>query len=124
MNHSLNDRKIVLVDAIGAIVSAISLLIPYLFEEVFGMPKSTVTMFMAIAIAYSVYSSTVYFSNTEKWKFYLTIIALLNIGYCLFTGYHIFKNLNTITIFGHVYFSVEILIILTLSVFELRLSRT
>lgn len=125
MNTSiLKDRKIFLVDAIGAIVSAISLLVPYLFEELFGMPKSTLRIFITIAIAYSIYSTTVYIINTENWKFYLTIIGLLNISYCVFTVYHILKNLNTITLYGNLYFVAEIVIILALSFFELQLSRT
>jgi hypothetical protein len=125
MNTSiLNERKIFLIDAIGASVSAISLLVPYLFEELFGMPKSTVSIFISIAIAYSIYSTTIYLINTVNWKFYLTIIALLNISYCLFTGYHILKNLNAITLYGHLYFVGEILVILVLAIFELRSSRT
>lgn len=117
-------RKIFLVDAIGAIVSVLSLLIPYSFEEVFGMPKSVITIFISIAIVYSIYSTTIYLTKTENWKPYLTIIALLNISYCIFTGYHIFKNLNKLTLYGHLYFIGEILIILTLAFFELRISRT
>jgi hypothetical protein len=119
----LNERKIFLIDAIGAFVSVISLLVPYLFEELFGMPKSTVSVFISIAIAYSIYSTTIYLINTVNWKFYLTIIALLNISYSIFTVYHIFKNLHSITLYGYLYFIAEILIILTLSIFELKLSR-
>jgi hypothetical protein len=125
MNVSiLKERKIFLVDAIGGLVSAVSLLVPYLFEDFFGMPQSAVIVFISIAVAYSIYSTTVYLTNTPNWKFYLAIIALLNIGYCMFTVYHLFKNLDTITIYGYVYFITEVLIILTLSFFELKLSRT
>jgi hypothetical protein len=125
MNTSiLKGQKIVLVDAIGAIVSVLSLLIPYSFEEFFGMPKGVVSIFISIAIVCTVYSTTIYLTKKENWKPYLTIIALVNISYCVFTVYQIFKNLNTITIYGHLYFFSEILIILTLSIFELQLSRT
>jgi hypothetical protein len=125
MNASiLKGRKIFLIDAIGAFVSTTSLLVPYLFEELFGMPKSALSIFISIAIVFSIYSTTIYFTNPANWKFYLTIIALLNISYCIFTAYHIFKNLNVITLYGHLYFFAEILIILTLSIFELKLSRT
>lgn len=124
MNTSLlKGQKIFLVDAIGAFASILSLLIPYSFEEFFGMPKSTVTIFICIAVVCSIYSTTVYLTKKENWKPYLTIIALFNISYCIFTAYHVFKNLNTITLYGHLYFVGEILIILTLSVFELRLSK-
>ena len=125
MNTSiLKGQKIFLVDAIGAIISVLSLLIPYSFEELFGMPKSAVSIFISIAIVCSIYSATIYLTKIENWKPYLTIIALFNISYCIFTVYHIFKNLNTITLYGHLYFVAEILIILTLSIFEFKLSRT
>lgn len=120
----LNGQKIFLVDAIGAIISVLSLLIPYSFEEFFGMPKEILRIFILIAIIFSIYSTTIYLTKKENWKPYLTIIALLNISYCVFTVYHVFENLNTITLYGHLYFVGEILIILALSIFELRLSRT
>lgn len=124
MNISiLKGRNIFLVDAIGAVVSLLSLLIPYTFDELFGMPKSVVSTFISIAIVYSIYSTTVYLTNPSKWKMYLIIIAILNISYCLFTIYHIFNNLITITLLGHLYFAVEILIIFTLSLFELKIGR-
>lgn len=125
MNTSiLNGQKILLIDAIGAVASALSLLIPYSFDELFGIPKNTVSIFIGIAIVCSVYSSTIYLIKPKNWKRYLAIIALINIGYCIFTGYHMFKNLNTLTLPGYLYFATEILIILTLSSFELKLSRT
>jgi len=124
MNISIvKGRQVFLIDAVGAIISALSLLIPYSLETLFGMPKNTVGIFICIAIVYFIYSSTIYLVKIENWKPYLTIIALLNISYCLFTMYHIFKNSDTITLYGFVYFIGEILIILTLSIFELRLSR-
>ena len=80
MNISiLKGQKIFLVDAIGAIISALSLLIPYSFEDFFGMPKSEVRIFIAIALLYSIYSTTIYLIKKENWKPFLTIIALLNI---------------------------------------------
>lgn len=125
MNISIfKGRNIFLVDAIGAVVSALSLLIPFSFVELFGMPKSIVSIFISIAIVYSIYSTIVYLTNPSKWKMYLIIIAILNISYCLFTVYHIFNNLNTITLLGYLYFAGEILIVLTLSIFELKLGRT
>lgn len=120
----IKGRKIFLVDAIGAIVSVLSLLIPYTFEEWFGMPKSAVRMFIFIAIICSIYSTTIFLAKVKNWKPNLTLIALFNMSYCMFTVYHVFKNMNTITALGLVYFIGEILIILTLSIIELRLSRT
>jgi hypothetical protein len=88
------------------------------------MPKSTVRIFIFIAIVCSLYSTVLHFTKIKNWKPYLTLIALINISYCLFTGYHIFKNVHALTVLGYSYFVAEIIIILTLSALELKLSRT
>jgi len=120
----LNGQKLVLVDAIGAGVSVLSLLIPYTFEELFGMPKSVVRVFIGIAIFCAIYSTTVYLSNTANWRFYLSIVAIVNLAYCLFTVYHVLQHASALTLIGVLYFVTEVLIILTLAVIELRVSRT
>jgi hypothetical protein len=117
----LSGRKLILVDAIGAMVSAILLLIPYSFEEVFGMPKGSVSIFISLAAVYCIYSTTVFFIASNNWKIYLLILASLNIGYCMFTMYCIFNYWASITVFGAIYFGVEVLIIMTLAFLELKL---
>jgi len=122
--EKLKGQKIFLIDAVGAVVSVLFLLFLYSFEELFGMPKSVLCIFISIAIAFSIYSTTIYLTNPTNWMFYLIIIALLNISYCTYTIYQVFKNLNTITPYGYLYFVTEILIILTLSIYEFKLGRT
>ncbi len=124
MNNSISkSKKILLVDAVGAVISALSLIIPYSFVDFFGMPQNAVSIFIYISIIYSIYSTTIYFAKIENWSPYLTIICLMNIGYCIFIGYNIFKNLNSITLYGYLYFVNEILIILTLAIVEFKISR-
>lgn len=123
MNTIFKNQKIFLVDAIGAGVSIFSLFIPYTFEEFFGMPQSSIVIFISIAIVCFIYSTSVYLSKTPNWKFFLMIIALLNISYCIFTLYHIIIHRSVLTMYGYVYFISEILIIFTLAMYELKLSR-
>ncbi len=118
----LKPPKIFLLDATGAMISTFSLLIPYSFEEFFGMPTPVVRYFIFIAILCCIFSTTIYLLNVNKWKVYLKIITLINICYCIFTGYHLLDNLNTITVYGYIYFIVEIIIILTLANIEWRVS--
>lgn len=120
----LKDQKIFLVDALGAMISVLSLSIPYFLTPLFGMPKSTLALFMLIAALYATYSGTLYLTKPKKWKPFLSLIAVLNILYCLFTAYHLFKNTNSITIVGYFYFVGEIAIITTLAILELNLSRS
>ena len=81
----LKGNNIFLIDALGAAISVIFLFLLYSFEDFFGMPKSVIKIFIFIATIFFVYSTTIYFIRPINWKFYLKIIAALNICYCLFT---------------------------------------
>lgn len=116
-------KNIFLIDAVGATVSILCLYFLYSFEELFGMPQRVSSIFICIAIVLSIYSFTCYFINMRNWRLYLVIIAILNISYCLFTIFQIFQNSNSITLLGYIYFIVELLIILTLAIYELKLTR-
>lgn len=115
--------KIFLIDAIGAAISVLFLYLIYRFEHLFGMPQNVVTVFIGIALVFCMYSSTIYLVKPKKWRQFLTIIAVLNISYCLFTTYHVFQNLDTITSLGYVYFIGEIIIILGLATYEFLLAK-
>lgn len=116
-------KKIFLVDAIGATVSVIFLCALYSFEELFGMPKDVLRILIIIALLLTGYSLICYFSNLTKWRLFLAIIAILNIGYGLFTIYCIVQHSNKIRSLGYLYFIAELSILLTLSSYELHLSR-
>lgn len=116
-------KNIFLIDAVGATASILCLYLLYSFEELFGMPQRVSSIFIGIAIVLSIYSFTCYFINLRNWKLYLVIIAILNICYCLFTIFQIFQNLNSITLLGFIYFIIELLIILSLAIYELKLTR-
>ena len=121
--EKINGYKMFLLDAIGAFVSVIFLSFLYSFDDFFGMPKSVIKIFLGIATAFFVFSTTTYFMKQINWQFHLKIIAVLNISYCLFTFYHILQNLDTLTLYGHAYFIAEILVILILSTYELKNAR-
>lgn len=121
--EKINGYKMFLLDAIGAFVSVIFLSFLYSFDDFFGMPKSVIKIFLGIATAFFVFSTTTYFMKKINWQFHLKIIAVLNISYCLFTFYHILQNLDTLTLYGHAYFIAEILVILILSTSELKNAR-
>jgi len=64
--EKLVGKKIFLIDAVGAVVSVLFLLFLYSFEELFGMPKSVLCIFISIAIAFSIYSTTIYLTNHRE----------------------------------------------------------
>lgn len=121
--EKVSGQKIFLLDAVGAFVSIIFLSFLYSFDEFFGMPKSVIKIFLGIATAFFLYSTTTYLIKPINWRFYLRIIATLNISYCIVTFYHVLQNLDTLTLYGHTYFIVEILVIMILSTYELKNAR-
>ncbi|MCH8495341.1 MAG: hypothetical protein LAT57_06880 [Balneolales bacterium] len=116
----VSGHKIFLLDAAGALVSVIFLSFLYAFDDFFGMPQNVIKMFLGIATAFFVYSTTTFFIKPTNWQLYLKFIAVLNISYCLFTFYHILQNLDTLTLYGYAFFIAEIFVILILSTFELK----
>lgn len=112
--------KMFLLDASGAFVSIILLFFLYIFEEYFGMPGDIILLFIGIASALFLYSVIIYMINPLRWTIYLIIIALLNIGYCLLTFYHVFHYFKALTLLGKFYFAGEILVIVFLAIYEFR----
>jgi ABC-type Fe3+-siderophore transport system permease subunit len=117
-------RRIFLLDGIGALLTA--LLLTFLlarFQEAFGMPVSVLRILATIAFAFAIYSFICYFA-AEKWRPFLKFIAIANVTYCLVTSILLITNYKQLTVLGLVYFLAEILIILTLAIYEWRLSDT
>lgn len=117
-----NESKIFLLDAAGAFVSIILLSILYIFEEYFGMPTKILSVFIGIASVFFFYSSIIYLISPLRWRTYLKIIAILNIFYCLFTIYHVFRYFENLTLCGKLYFVGEVLVIILLSLYELKIA--
>ena len=115
-------QKIFLIDGIGALLTAISLgiILPY-FVGLFNMPKSVLIILALIATGFAIYSFLCYFFVLINWKFYLSIIIYANSIYCVATILCMFYFYNQLKQFDIVYFLCEILIILVLVLYELKL---
>ncbi|MCU0325747.1 MAG: hypothetical protein MUF45_10915 [Spirosomaceae bacterium] len=122
--NNFNSPKIFVLDASGAFVSVILLSNLYIFNEYFGMPKNVLLIFIGIALVFFLYSAIIHFINPLRWRTYLKIIAILNICYCAFTLYHVFLCFENLTLYGKLYFLGEILVIILLSIYELRIATT
>ncbi len=117
-----NDSKIFQLDAFGAFVSIILLSILFVFEEYFGMPKKILSIFIGIASMFFIYSAIIHFVKPLRWSTYLKIIAILNIFYCAFTIYHVYLHFENLTLYGQLYFAGEVLVIILLSIYELKMA--
>lgn len=122
LNYFLtNPRMIFLVDSIGALLSALLLLVVAYFDELLGMPKETLRQLVALPVLFMAYSAGCFLFKPNPWKRYLGFIATANIFYCVLTIALLFYFANRLTTFGFAYFSLEIIVVLLLAVFELKL---
>ena len=115
-------KKIFLIDSLGALISAIILLIIPLFERQFGISRNLALILVPLPIIFSVFSFISYKLDNEKWKSLLKIIAIANLFYCCLTLYIILTNFATLKKLGITYFVVEIFIIILLAKFELKIA--
>lgn len=117
-------KTIFLIDGIGAAVSAFFLgIVLTAFEPFFGMPKWILVPLSLIAATFAVYSFSCYFFASRRWSQLLFIISLLNFTYCFVTAGFLIQSFRQLSNIGQAYFTLEIFIILTLAVIELRISR-
>ncbi len=115
-------RQILLIDSLGALLSAISLLIIPQFEDSLGIPKSLAFNLAILPIIFFIFSFLSYKFGGQKWQLLLKTIAIANLFYCGLTLYIILTNVETLKSMGIAYFTIEILIILVLAIIELKIA--
>jgi hypothetical protein len=60
--------------------------------------------------------------NPKIWQPYLAIIAIANLMHCCLTGYFTFSFFQEISKLGVLFFIVEILIVASLAIIELKVA--
>ncbi|NND05196.1 MAG: hypothetical protein HKN87_02350 [Saprospiraceae bacterium] len=114
-------KKLFLIDALGAFVSALCL--GYLlvrFEHLFGMPKNVLYVLASIAIGFSINSIASWAFAKESWRRALRIIAIANLLYCCITVVLVLYYWQYLTALGLAYFMIEIILVVLLSYAEFR----
>lgn len=119
MTTSITLPRLLKIDAIGAGLSIILLFVIYQFESYTGMPAEVVFQFIISACFILAYSLFANFANPAKTIGMLKRLAILNLCYCAFTGYHVYQNLANLSVFGLIYFVGEISVIVSLALIEL-----
>jgi hypothetical protein len=115
-------KKIFLIDSLGALISAIILLVISQFERQFGISRNLSLILVPLPIIFSVFSFVSYKLDNEKWKSLLKIIAIANLSYCCLTLYLTLINFASLKNLGITYFVVEIFIIFLLAMLELKIA--
>lgn len=118
------ERNIFLIDGFGALISTVLLYVLSLYEKWFGMPANVCNWLMVITTIFTINSFISYCINLTKWEKLLKIVAIGNIFYCLITVLLLHINFKSLTKLGIAYFIGEIIIIISLSIYELRLTKT
>jgi drug/metabolite transporter (DMT)-like permease len=118
---SNNAKVVFLLDAIGALLSAlfIFIILTY-FENQIGIPAKTLIFLFIIAIVLSIFSFCCYLIQNNNLKQNLKVISTANIIYCILTIITLFAYRQVITKLGLVYFIVEIFIIILIVKLELK----
>ncbi len=107
-----NPKRIFLIDSFGAFFTAFLLsTILTRLEEEFGMPRKVLIPLSIVACVYAIYSLGCYFLVNGKWRPFLKIIAVANLIYCCVTTGLVILFCQSLTIWGVVYFTSEIIII-------------
>jgi len=117
----INPNRIFLVDATGALLTAVFLFgILAQFESLFGMPSKTLYLLSGIALCLFLYSIICHLMIVENWKPYLKIIIICNVIYGLLSIGFVSIHFEKITKFGLLYFVTELIIIGIIVLLEYR----
>ena len=117
----MNPRKLFLIDGSGAILSAFLLGVVLVeLERIFGIPRKALYFLALLPCLFAIYDFYCYQRKSRDVGAFLKGIAFMNITYCLLsTGLAIF-HYQKVTYFGWIYIVLEIIIVTTLAIIELK----
>jgi hypothetical protein len=119
---STDVKKIFLIDCLGAFFTAFFLIvIPLVFSNVFGMSETLLGYLSLVACMYTAYSFCCYTFVRINWRPYLKAIAIANMAYCGLTIALVIYCRQSLTVFGLLYFLLEIIVMACLILIELGL---
>lgn len=117
----ITPRQMLLIDSIGAMISALLLGgILVTFEPFFGMPATILYPLAGVALIFAIYSQLTYKAQLKDHAPFLRGIAIANMLYCCVTAGLVIAYLDALTIWGIGYFVIEIVLVVGLAIFELK----
>ena len=120
----IQPRQLFLIDALGATLSALLLggVLVY-FRELIGLPQRTLYLLAGLAALFAVYSFICFWWAPVNWRPLLRLIAMVNLLYCCLTAVLVFLHQN-VTALGIAYFVAEIIIVVSLALYEWRTAQS
>lgn len=123
-NFLAKPKNIFLLDSFGALLTTFLLyFILRNFNNFFGLSKDIFEYLSIIAFLFFIYSIGCYFLVKKNWKPFLKIICTANILYCILTFGILLYNYKSVSVFGLLYFSGEIILIAGLVLEEVKIVR-
>jgi hypothetical protein len=119
-NFVFMKKNILLIDGIGAVLSAATLLLFLLFDIV-GLGKMSLLILLPLPIILAIFSLFSHFNDPNKRISRLRITVLGNLLYILLSAAVVLYNHNDLTTLGTAYFALELLIIAVLVYFEIEI---
>ena len=124
MKLPTNPKKLFFIDGCGAILSAFLIgIVLVRFEKYIGIPPATLYLLAAFPIMFTIYDLFSYLQSHRKQLLLLKGIALFNFLYCGLSAGVALYHYDTVTICGWIYFFIEILIIMILANWELKIGK-
>jgi hypothetical protein len=119
-----NPGKLFQIDGLGALLSALMLGFALVsLEKYFGIPKSTLYILAFVPCFFAAYDLYCYSTLNGNVGPYLIGIGIANLLYCFLSiGFAVYHH-TTITILGSVYIVIELIIVCTLAIFEIKTAR-
>jgi hypothetical protein len=123
---SLNPRKVLLLDGIGALFSAFLLgIVLVRYQHLIGMSEKVLYILAFFPIVFAVYDFIcLLFCKNDKLNFYVKIIALANLSYCVISAILLIIHFPALTLLGIIYFVIEIIIVAFIAYLEWNIAGT
>ncbi len=118
-------KKLFLIDGLGAMLSAFLLgVVLVKLQSFIGMPTNQLYFLAAIPCFFALYDLISYFRVEENWRPYLKGIAIANLFYCVLSIGLLVIHFSKLTALGVAYFVVEILIVVVIAWYELKVTNS
>lgn len=126
INYMVNKPKtLFLIDSLGAMLTTFLLFVVLrIFNKYIGMPETILVCLSVIAASFCIYSTVCFFFLKGNWIPFIKAIGYVNLLYCVLTIGLLILYHSTLTIFGIIYFLMEIAIICILVYIELTVAAT
>ncbi len=91
-------------------------------EPWFGMPPEVLNFPLPLTVLFMAYSLLCWFFKPERWRLFLLVIALANLGYAVLIVMLLVVQRDALTPLGIAFFGGEVVVLVGLGCLEVRKS--